>query len=228
MPAPRVATFALLLAAFIPAAAIAEKDGNATMPLLFESDFSGDLAAWTMTDPEAWTIIQEEGDGKLALVAQSKYEPPVRSPLNIARVTDLEVTDFVLDVEAKQTGREYGHRDLCFFFGYQDPAHFYYVHLASVADDHANSIFLVNGEPRVSIAQKRTTGTDWADGYHRIRIARDTKAGTIKVYFNNMDEPVMETVDTTFLHGGIGLGSFDDTGHFDNVEIRGTLHTPAE
>ena len=131
------------------------------------------------------------------------------------------MTDFVLDVDARQTGREYGHRDLCFFFGYQDPSHFYYVHLATKADDHANSIFLVNGAPRVSIAQKRTNGTDWKEGYHHIRIARDTEAGTIKVYFNNMDEPVMETIDKTFLNGTIGVGSFDDTGNFDNFKIHG-------
>ncbi len=215
--------FALLLATVFAPMALADdsKDSASALPLLFESDFSGDLKAWTMTDPAAWKIAEDEGDKKLSLFGKSDYEAPVRSPHNIARVKDVKVTDFVLDVDARQTGREYGHRDLCFFFGYQDPSHFYYVHLATKADDHANSIFLVNGAPRVSIAQKRTNGTDWKEGYHHIRIARDTKAGTIKVYFNNMDEPVMETVDKTFLDGTIGVGSFDDTGNFDNFRIHG-------
>ena len=31
----------------------------------------------------------------------------------------------MLDVQAQQTGGEYGHRDLCLFFGYQDDAHLY-------------------------------------------------------------------------------------------------------
>jgi hypothetical protein len=125
-----------------------------------------------------------------------------------------------------QTGKEYGHRDLCFFFGYQDSSHFYYVHLATVADPHANSIFLVNGAPRVSIAQKRTNGTDWKTGFHRIRIVRNVETGTIRVYFNDMKVPVMETVDKTFLVGEVGLGSFDDTGDFDNLSIRGTRVNP--
>ena len=90
------------------------------------------------------------------------------------------------------------------------------------------TIFLVNGAPRVSIAQKRTNGTDWKTGYHRIRIERDTDAGTIKVYFNDMKVPVMETVDKTFLYGEVGLGSFDDTGNFDNFTLRGTEYKPAE
>ena len=62
----------------------------------------------------------------------------------------------------RSTQEVYGHQDLCLFFGYQDASHFYYVHLGREADAHANSIFLVNGEPRVSIAQKRTDGTNWS------------------------------------------------------------------
>lgn len=195
---------------------------------LFETDFSAGLDAWVMTDHAAWKIEEEEGDPKLSLFGKSDYEAPVRSPHNMARVKDLVVTDFTMEVDAKQTGKEYGHRDLCFFFGYQDPSHFYYVHLATVADPHANSIFLVNGAPRVSIAQKRTNGTDWKTGYHRIRIERDTHSGSIKVYFNDMKVPVMETVDKTFLHGEVGVGSFDDTGNFDNFILRGTAYKPAE
>ena len=63
---------------------------------------------------------------------------------------------FVLDVKVRSTTRDYGHRDLCLFFGHQDPSHFYYVHLGKQADEHANSIFIVNGKPRVSIAESRT------------------------------------------------------------------------
>jgi len=197
-------------------------------PELFASDFSDGLGPWVMTDAVAWKIEDESGDAKFSLFGKSDYEAPVRSPHNMARIKDLVVTDFELEVDAKQTGKEYGHRDLCFFFGYQDPSHFYYVHLATVADPHANSIFLVNGAPRVSIAQKRTNGTDWKTGYHRIRIERNTESGTIKVYFNDMKTPVMETVDKTFLYGEVGLGSFDDTGNFDNLIVRGTVYKPAE
>lgn len=222
-----IVLFAAISLALNSGVRAAEPD-KSSLPLLFETDFSGDLSAWTMTDASAWKLVEEDGDGKLSLHGKSDYEPPVRSPHNIARVKDVNVSDFVLDVDAKQTGREYGHRDLCFFFGYQDPAHYYYVHLATKADAHANSIFLVNGEPRVSIAQKRTDGTDWSEGYHHIRIERNTETGTIKVYFNDMENPVMETVDKTFLHGTIGLGSFDDTGNFDNFKIHGTIEKREE
>jgi len=224
---PRLLICSLIVVA-LGAAVGAEDTPPADTPPLFETDFSAGFDTWVMTDPAAWKIEEEEGDAKFSLFGKSDYVAPVRSPHNMARVKDLVVTDFTMEVDAKQTGKEYGHRDLCFFFGYQDPSHFYYVHLATVADPHANSIFLVNGAPRVSIAQKRTNGTDWKTGYHRIRIERNTESGTIKVYFNDMKTPVMETVDKTFLHGEVGLGSFDDTGNFDNFILRGTVYKPAE
>lgn len=197
----------------------AEMDG---MPLVFQDDFDGGTARWEMTDAQAWKIEDEGGNPVLAAVAASKYEPEVRSPKMIAWVTDLNVSDFVLEVRGKQTGREYGHRDLCFFFGKQDASHFYYVHLATKADEHANSIFLVNGAPRVSIAKERTSGTDWgSEAWHTIRIRRTCADGRIEVFFDDMTKPVMVAEDKTFTSGTIGLGSFDDVGRFDAVRVWG-------
>ncbi|MCC6487125.1 MAG: hypothetical protein IT364_06455 [Candidatus Hydrogenedentes bacterium] len=191
------------------------------LPLVYSDSFDAGRDNWTETDPTAWKIEDEAGNKVFSLFQASKYEPPVRSPNNIARIKDLNVSDFVLEVRMKQTGREYGHRDMCLFFGYNDPSHFYYAHLATASDEHANSIFLVNGEPRVSIAQERTSGTKWTDTYHVLRIERDTEAGTIFVYFDDMAKPVFKTVDKTFLSGGIGFGSFDDTGNIDDVRVWG-------
>ncbi len=216
-------TVVLALAAGGPA----EEPGSATkeqngLPLVFEENFEKGTERWVATDAAAWKIVKEDANQVFALHKSSDYKPPVRSPHSIARIKDLKVSDFVLEAKMKQTGKEYGHRDMCLFFGYQDPAHFYYVHIATKADAHANSIFLVNNEPRVSIAKTRTDGTDWGGPvYHKVRIERDTKAGTIKVFFDDMKKPIMTTDDKTFLEGGIGFGSFDDTGNIDDVKIWG-------
>jgi hypothetical protein len=217
-------SFLLLAVVQIAAAEDAEipKEMNG-MPLVFSEDFESGRGNWVETDAEAWQIVDEGGNHVFSNFQSSNYEPPVRSPLNIARIKDLNVSDFVIEVKMKQTGREYGHRDQCIFFGYNDPSHFYYVHLATNADEHANSIFLVNGEPRVSIAEERTDGTQWTDSYHTIRIERDTAAGTVLVYFDDMTTPVMKTTDTTFLSGGIGFGSFDDVGNIDDVRVWGKV-----
>jgi len=194
-----------------------------------EDDFERDAPdGWDFTDPAAWRIARhgEEGNRVLELFQASQYAPPVRSPLNIALVKESEFGGFVLDVKVRSTTRDYGHRDLCIIFGHQDPSHFYYVHIAKEADPHANSVFLVNGEPRVSIAESRTDGTAWTDGWHHVRVIREPESGLIEVYFDDMTKPAMTARDKTFAHGRIGLGSFDDTGMFDDFVVKS--RTPAK
>ena len=187
-------------------------------------NFNKGAANWEPKDPSAWKVVKQGDNSFYSMFKDSSYKPEVRSPVNFALLKEVTVSDFVLDVDMRSTQEVYGHQDLCLFFGYQDPSHFYYVHLGREADAHANSIFLVNGEPRVSIAQKRTDGTVWTKDWHHVRIKRDTSKGTIEVYFDDMKKPVMTTVDKHFLHGRIGIGSFDDTGDFDNLNLRGKLH----
>jgi len=186
----------------------------------FSEGFEHGLERWDMTDAKAWTIAEDPaGNHVLALERASDYAPPFRSPLNMAMAKGAEFGSFEMTVRMKQTGREYGHRDLCLFFGYVDASHFYYLHLATKADDHANSIFIVNNAARLSIAATRTTGTAWDDQFHTVKIRRDVDSGTIEVFFDDMEKPVMTATDKTFVSGRIGVGSFDDVGHFDDIHV---------
>ena len=191
--------------------------------LVYDQSFSTPQSQldFEMTDPEAWNINNRNYNSVLELHQPSVYSPRVRSPLNIAMLNTFQLKDFILEVKLAQTGKEYGHRDLCLFFGMRDPSNFYYVHMATTADDHANNIFLVNDAPRRKIATKTSTGTKWGatDSWHTVRIIRNTDSGNIQVYFDNLDEAVMEATDTHFMEGYIGFGSFDDTGIFDDIKI---------
>lgn len=192
------------------------------LPLLYRSDFSKrTLDDWAMTDRSAWGIVEDGGELVLALNKQSRYAPKVRSPVNYAILPAVPVTDFQLDVKLKSTARDYGHRDLCVFFGYQNPEHFYYVHVANAADPHAHSVFLVNGSARVSIAEERTKGVVWGNGWHHLRVVRDAKSGLIQVYFDDMVTPIMKATDKTLPMGAVGIGSFDDTGRFATLDLHG-------
>lgn len=181
-----------------------------------EFDSAAALSQFTFTDAKAWRAA----DGALDLFAASNYDPPVRSPRNVALLAGAEVEDFVLDARLQQTGREYGHRDLCLVFGYRDPSHFYYVHMASKADDHAHNVFIVNGAPRTKIATKTTDGVAWGTGeWHAVRLERSAETGRIAVYFDDLETPIMEAEDRTFGRGSVGFGSFDDTGRIDSVRL---------
>ena len=198
-----------------------DADAELKGALMFEADFEdGSLDEWQATDPSAWRIEEEPDGGKvLALFRESNYQPEVRSPFNINLIKGIEIGSFMLELKLKSTTEDYNHRDLCLFFGYQDPSHFYYVHLGKTADPHANSIFIVDGEPRVSIATTRSDGTDWDEKWHRVRLVRDLEKGTIEVYFDDMNQPIMTAKHDRFASGRIGVGSFDDTGQFDDIRL---------
>jgi hypothetical protein len=193
--------------------------------VLYEQKFDGAQALkdFVMTDAKAWRFSPSNA---LELTKQSEYKPIVRSPVNIALIADKVFEDFVLEADFMQTGREYGHRDMCLFFGFQTPTNFYYTHIATAADPNAHNIFIVNGKPRTNIAKKTTKGVDWGLGvWHKVRLERKLADGSIRVFFDDMSEPIMIAEDKTFGSGYIGFGSFDDTGMVDNIVIRGAKVT---
>ncbi|MEX2141259.1 MAG: rhodanese-like domain-containing protein [Pirellulales bacterium] len=196
------------------------------LPLLYEAGFEdaevgGVAADWKPADSKAWKIGEKGDEQFYSQFKASNYKPTHRSPVNYTLLKDHVVGDFVLEVRVQSTRAEYGHRDACFFFGHQDPDHFYYVHIATKADDHANQIFIVNGAPRTKISKTSTAGTRWSEGWHNVRIVRRVEPGTIEVYFDDMKKPIMTAVDKTFTHGQVGFGTFDDTANFDDFKLYG-------
>jgi hypothetical protein len=134
------------------------------------------------------------------------------------------VGDFELTVRVQNTNPAAGpHRDLCIFWGYQEPARFYYVHLGAKPDPAACQIFIVNGAPRTAITLDEAKGTPWTDGWHSVKVVRRMDDGFVAVYFDHMDKPLMTARDKTFGPGWIGLGTFDDHGNFDDLVLKGEL-----
>lgn len=223
-------TLGLACAGFPPAGSATEPALPSGYRLLYEQTFADATALrdFQFSDPLAWRHSTALGRGALELHRQSQYTPRVRSPVNLALIADRWFGDFILEVDLVQTGREYGHRDMCVFFGAKDPANFYYVHLATKADDHAHNVFLVNDAPRVKLAQRTTGGVQWGlEVWHRVRIERTLADGSIKVFFDDLTEPIMVATDQHFDYGLIGFGSFDDTGMVANVRVWGPDFAPA-
>ncbi len=197
---------------------------DAELPRVFLEDFEKGAEHWSPVDPDHWKIKKvDDGQVFSHFVKQGKYQPPHRSPVNIALRKDSDVEQFELTARVRSTHPDYGHRDAVLIFGYQDPSHFYYVHLGKQMDDHANQIFIVNGKPRTKISTTTTSGTPWDDAWHTIKVVRTVQDGAIRVYFDDLAKPVMTATDKTFTWGRVGIGSFDDTTDWDNIELRGHL-----
>jgi len=216
----------LLSAAIFAAAARGENPVGipADYQLLYAQDFAKPdaLADFVFSDPAAWKITEADGKPALELVKQSAYKPAVRSPVNLALLKDRVFGDVIFEADCLQTGKEYGHRDMVFISGFQSPTKFLYTHIASAADDHAHNCFIVNDAPRVKFARETTKGADWGLGiWHHVRIERRSSDGIVRVFFDDMKNPIMQGGEKTFGPGFIGFGSFDDTGKIANVKVWG-------
>ena len=73
-----------------------------------------------------------------------------------------------------------------------------------------------NAEPVLPQTDRRLNET-----WHKVKLMRDSKAGTIAVYFDDLTKPHMQVSDKTFGKGRIGIGSFDDMNDFDDIQLRG-------
>lgn len=223
----------LAFAVMVTANAHADDDSQLNLPvsgpIQIEEDFESGASRWSPTDEKKWKITKiETDDGGVNhvyhLLGKSDYTPPHRSPHSISLLRGVIVGDFELTARVKTLQTSRAHRDMCLFFGYQNPGQFYYVHLGERTDDHANQIFVVDDAARVKISDKTNPGTPWKDDtWHTVKVVRRIADGTIEIYFDDMDTPHMVAKDKRFQWGQIGLGSFDDLGMWDDVRLQGQL-----
>ena len=190
-------------------------------PLVYSQDFETPwtLDGFALSDPADWTWNNAGNRGSMELHGKGTYVAPHRSPASIALVPDLLLADFDMEVDLMQTGRDYGHRDMCIFLGFRSPAHYDYVHLAHEPDPRAHNIFRVAEAPRVALAKVPTEGIIWGSDWHRVRIERRTETGSIQIFWDAAEEPILVAEDTSFDWGRIGFGSFDDSGRVASIRI---------
>ncbi|MDF1815186.1 MAG: hypothetical protein P1V20_23500 [Verrucomicrobiales bacterium] len=197
--------------------------------LVYQDDFekAESFSAWFPTQPSMWKLTDSESDQGTALHLlgkSGKYNPPYRSPHSIVLLKDKILGDFELTAKVKTLQNSRGHRDMCIFFGWQNPSNFYYVHLGEKPDQNSSQIFIVKEAPRTKISQFNKGGIPWEDDkWHDVKLVRKVDSGTIEVYFDDMETPVKTAEDTNYNWGMIGLGSFDDLGMWDDVKINGKL-----
>ncbi|WP_391527865.1 hypothetical protein [Pirellulimonas nuda] len=189
------------------------------MRCVFEDDFESGMDRWRLYDPKTWRVTEHDGNHAAEITSrESEYAASVRSPFHVAIIKDLEVGDAVIDFRVRSTLDTGNHRDCCVFLGHQDPTHFYYAHLGARPDPNSGQIMIVDGAPRRPLTENERL-VPWDDKWHNVRVERRVKEGTIRVFFDDMDKPLMEATDTTFGAGGIGIGSFDDRDEFDDVRV---------
>jgi hypothetical protein len=182
-------------------------------------DRASRLDEWTLDGSGVWQIA----GGMLTLAKAGTPAGPIRRP---AALAILKSDDFVRATVAVRmrstTPIDVVRRDLEIVFGYQSPSRFYYVHLAGLTDAVHNGIFLVNDADRRRIDEGKAPPQLADLGWHAVRLERDGATGRIAVYVDGAASPAMTASDTTLRAGRVGVGSFDDTGEFQDIRVDGS------
>jgi hypothetical protein len=186
--------------------------------LSFHDDFEdGILGAWDFPFPEDWKILAE-GPNHFLHMLRSRPPGVPRRPLQFALLRGPKVGSFKFQTRLRRE-----RRSLIIVFNYVDTLHFYYAHLSVDTGRKQpvhNGIFIVNGEPRKRIAgldaPAALPNTDW----HTARVERDVNSGLIRAFMDGSKAPLFSVEDRTFTCGRVGIGSFDETGDFDDVTLR--------
>jgi hypothetical protein len=98
-----------------------------------------------------------------------------------------------------------------------------------LSDEEAAAAGIALGETNIPPRRSspRTRSSSRASSRERARgIEPRARTGEkIEVYFDDFTKPIMTARDTTFPSGRSGIGSFDDTGDFDEVRLRGATRS---
>jgi glucose/arabinose dehydrogenase len=189
--------------------------------LTVRPELTGDFdEEWLSDGSGDWEVA----DGTLALTTAPVPEGPIRRPGAIALLRDRSFQDVVLEADVRSTADPSVIRaDVLLIFGYQSPTNFYYVHLSGITDGVHNGIFIVDDADRRRIDDGTATPVLPDREWHHVRLDHDSATGRIDIFADGSQTPTMSAVDRSFAGGGVGFGSFDDTGLIRDIVVRGRL-----
>ena len=184
----------------------------------------GKTEGWQPNFPDNWQVVNVD-DSKVYSLTAPGQSGEVAAPTSWTVIADYDVSSFEFSGRLKCLAEiDNPNRDLCIFFHYQDPTHFYYVHFSASSDERHNIIGLVNGADRVKINVEpaglsvfRLTDQEW----HTFKVTYDAETGSMSAFLDDMDTPILTAQGSVLGHGRAGIGSYDDTGYFDDIILRG-------
>lgn len=177
---------------------------------------------WTVQSAKDWAV---EGD-ELRLLRPG--EPPPGQPRRPQKYALAETEPFrtvTLEAEVLRNGRS-----LVLIYAWQDEGHYNYAHISSDPAEKVhvhNGMFHIFGGERVRISLLEGPPSLPSREWTPVRLVFDGDSGRCYVEVNGKRNPSLEAADLSLRFGRVGLGSFDETGSFRKVRIRGKTRPPA-
>ena len=177
----RFAFLSVLLAAIFAAPlTIPTSAAASTHKIQFTDNFSSDtLGQWQLPYSQDWVVDKQDSVHYLHMLRSRDPLVP-RRPMQFALLKGVNVGSFDFQTRVRRYGSS-----VMIVFNYVDSLHFYYTHLSvdpgSKQPVH-NGIFIVDGGPRHRIAGIDAAPVLPDKEWHTIRVKRNVKTGSIKVF----------------------------------------------
>lgn len=190
----------------------------ATLPMYAETIQAFGFT-WDQPVQGKYAVVQEEGVEVLKMTEGGPRDPVPRRPGAYIVAQSKPFKKVTIDLEMKPDGRS-----LIIVYGWQDVAHYNYAHISS--DTAAkqivhNGMFHVYGNERVRISSKEGPYSLPEPKWTKVRFVHDGATGKAWVEVDGRKNPSLVAYDLSLTEGRVGFGSFNETGSFRNVRIRG-------
>jgi hypothetical protein len=207
-----------LLTAIVLAASFVAQGASSQVTVKPQISEQRGLADFDLDGNGTWNVT----GNVLVLAKEGVPGGPIRRPAALAILKSEPLTDLTFRAELRSTAPvDLAVRDVQLVVGYQSSSQFYYVHMSAKTDAVHNGIFLVNNADRRRIDEPNSKPHLTDQAWHRVRLERNVSTGSIAVFFDDETTPMLSATDKTLTSGRVGVGSFDETGEFRNVEVTG-------
>jgi len=181
----------------------------------FTDDFeNGNADKWTPLTAGHWQVSEDAGSLRYFLNTTNYDSPDGIRMGELALANSGPAGDFTFECQAKSADAGIGGEaaDLCIAFGYQDGDSYYYVNFN--ATPGLTQLHRVHDGNQSTLATYHEA--TFGDGnYHALRVER--QGAQIRAFFDGIE--LFSVSDDFFSAGKIGVGSYNDSGYFDDISI---------
>lgn len=202
--------------------------------LQYQQNFSGKnpISDFRSDDFQFWTIRSANGNRHLEFNRDIENDPDttVFSPLNICLIKDYIFGDFIIEASLMQPETT-PDKGIWILFGIRDSLKYYCVNVSSTDEVRSKGLYVVEDARPLEIPCTFYKDIRWSKGkWHKVKIERNIVDTSVRIFFDDMKNPYLETNDRTFIMGYIGFGSGTGKWRIDNIEIwsQTSIPQPAE
>lgn len=185
----------------------------------FIDNYLGDTSNWLIHHESRWNVVMDEGDFRWGINTTNYHNLSGGRLGEYALIKNRTYGDFIFTAMVKSSDNTTHNpsRDYDVIFGYHTPYNYYYM-MFSTNKNNTDLFIVRNGEREFVAGSDIFAVPD--SRYHNISIERT--GSHIMILFDG--QKVLETYDSSFGEGRIGIGSFNDMVLWDDIRVMDTRY----